>query len=155
MIFSGGPGSGKGTQCARIVEEFRFKHISAGDLLRQEVAKETEQGKVIQEIMTQGKLVPPEITVTLLRQAILSNKEAVGFLIDGFPRELSQSKIFEEQVLEISFKLVFLSHLSCIHVYIPRTTDLKKNVSSYNREPGCSLLCISSGRLKAEMFCIA
>ena len=100
MISPGGPGSGKGTQCAKIVEEFRFKHISAGDLLRQEVAKETEQGKVIQEIMTQGKLVPPEITVTLLRQAILSNKEAVGFLIDGFPRELSQSKIFEEQVYQ-------------------------------------------------------
>ena len=90
------------------MEEFRFKHISAGDLLRQEVAKETEQGKVIQMIMTQGKLDPPEITVTLLRQAILSNKEAVGFLIDGFPRELSQSgKIFEEQVLEISCKSVF------------------------------------------------
>ena len=89
------------------MEEFRFKHISAGDFLRQEIAKETEQGKVIQMIMTQGKVDPPEITVTLLRQAILSNKEAVGFLIDGFPRELSQSKIFEEQVLEISCKSVF------------------------------------------------
>ena len=55
------------------MEEFRFKHISAGDLLRQEVAKETEQGKVTQVIMAQGKLVPPEITVTLLRQAILSS----------------------------------------------------------------------------------
>ena len=82
-----------------IVEEFGFKHISAGDLLRDVVATGTEQGKMVEEIMKQGQLVPPEVTVTLLRQAMLSmHKEAVGFLIDGFPRELSQHKIFEEQV---------------------------------------------------------
>ena len=144
---------GKGTQCARIVEEFRFKHISAGDLLRQEVAKETEQGKVIQEIMTQGKLVPPEITVTLLRQAILSNNLTRRQL--DFLSMASQESSLRARYLRNRFKSVFLSQLSCIHVYIPRTADLKKNVSSYNRESGYSLLCISSGRLKAEMFCIA
>ncbi len=96
----GGPGSGKGTLCARIMEEFGgFMHISAGDLLRNEVATGTERGKMVKEIMRQGQLVPPEVTVTLLRQEILSvHKEAVGFLIDGFPRKLSQHKIFEEQV---------------------------------------------------------
>ena len=94
----GGPGSGKGTQCAKIVKEFGFKHISAGDLLRQEVAKETDQGKEIQQIMTQGKLVPAEVIVKLLKQTLLTNSNVVGFLLDGFPRNLSQGEAFEREV---------------------------------------------------------
>lgn len=54
----GGPGSGKGTQCGRIVKDFGYMHFSAGDLLRQEVAKGTTQGKQLEEIMKEGKLVP-------------------------------------------------------------------------------------------------
>ena len=54
----GGPGSGKGTQCARIVEEFGYIHLSAGDLLRQEVAKGNERGQMIEHIMKEGNLVP-------------------------------------------------------------------------------------------------
>ena len=55
---AGGPGSGKGTQCDRIVQDFGFTHLSAGDLLREEVAKGTSQGKQLEEMMKQGKLVP-------------------------------------------------------------------------------------------------
>ena len=55
---SGGPGSGKGTQCGRIVHDFGFTHLSAGDLLREEVAKGTPRGRQLQEIMREGKLVP-------------------------------------------------------------------------------------------------
>ncbi len=75
-------------------------HVCAGGLLRKEVAKKTEDGQMIQEIMEQGQLVPAEITVALLKAELLSpaNKEATGFIIDGFPRELSQYKIFKEQV---------------------------------------------------------
>ena len=55
---SGGPGSGKGTQCGRIVHDFGFTHLSAGDLLREEVARGTPRGRQLQEIMREGKLVP-------------------------------------------------------------------------------------------------
>ena len=55
---SGGPGSGKGTQCGRVVHDFGFTHLSAGDLLREEVAKGTPRGRQLQEIMREGKLVP-------------------------------------------------------------------------------------------------
>ena len=58
LLNSGGPGSGKGTQCDRIVQDFGFTHLSAGDLLREEVAKGTSQGKQLEEMMKQGKLVP-------------------------------------------------------------------------------------------------
>ena len=55
---TGGPGSGKGTQCAKIVDEFGYIHLSAGDLLRQEVAKGNERGQMIENIMKEGNLVP-------------------------------------------------------------------------------------------------
>ena len=57
-VTTGGPGSGKGTQCTRIVGEFGYIHLSAGDLLRQEVAKGNERGQMIEDIMKEGKLVP-------------------------------------------------------------------------------------------------
>lgn len=60
-LIVGGPGSGKGTQCARIVGEFGYVHLSAGDLLRQEVAKGIERGQMIEDIMKEGKLVPQVI----------------------------------------------------------------------------------------------
>ena len=62
---SGGPGSGKGTHCGRIVQDFGFTHLSAGDLLREEVAKGTPRGRQVQEIMREGKLVPGVSDCTL------------------------------------------------------------------------------------------
>lgn len=61
---SGGPGSGKGTQCERIVEKFRYTHLSTGDLLREEVKKDTDRAKMMNEIMKDGKLVP-QVRATL------------------------------------------------------------------------------------------
>ena len=56
--FSGGPGCGKGTQCAKVVEDYGYVHLSAGSLLRNEVAKDTETGKMISSILKEGQLVP-------------------------------------------------------------------------------------------------
>lgn len=64
MNTTGGPGSGKGTQCAKIVEEFGYVHLSAGDLLRQEVAKGIERGQMIENIMKEGNLVP-QVTLSM------------------------------------------------------------------------------------------
>lgn len=64
MNTTGGPGSGKGTQCAKIVEEFCYVHLSAGDLLRQEVAKGNERGQMIENIMKEGNLVP-QVTLSM------------------------------------------------------------------------------------------
>lgn len=64
MNTTGGPGSGKGTQCAKIVEEFGYVHLSAGDLLRQEVAKGNERGQMIENIMKEGNLVP-QVTLSM------------------------------------------------------------------------------------------
>mmetsp|Transcript_12552 Transcript_12552/g.38353 ORF Transcript_12552/g.38353 Transcript_12552/m.38353 type:complete len:379 (-) Transcript_12552:1396-2532(-) len=102
----GGPGAGKGTQCAKIVEEFGFDHFSAGDLLRAEVKSGSEQGVMIDNMIKDGKIVPGEITIGLLRKAI-ENSSKKGILIDGFPRKLDQAGQFEYTVSDFEFVLFF------------------------------------------------
>lgn len=96
----GGPGSGKGTQCERIVRDFGFLHLSAGDLLRDEVKKGTNVGKNCEKLMKEGLLVPVEVTLELLKKAMKhGKKKAKGYLIDGFPRAVDQAQAFQKKVI--------------------------------------------------------
>ncbi|XP_011076325.1 UMP-CMP kinase isoform X1 [Sesamum indicum] len=93
----GGPGSGKGTQCTRIVETFGFTHLSAGDLLRKEISSNSENGSMILNTIREGKIVPSEVTVKLIQKAIEAS-ENDRFLIDGFPRS-EENRIAYERVI--------------------------------------------------------
>ncbi|XP_052176875.1 UMP-CMP kinase isoform X2 [Diospyros lotus] len=93
----GGPGSGKGTQCLKIVETFGFSHLSAGDLLRKEISSNSENGAKILETIKEGKIVPSEVTVKLIQRAIESNNND-RFLIDGFPRSEENRRAYERIV---------------------------------------------------------
>lgn len=89
VFVLGGPGSGKGTQCANLVREYGFVHLSAGDLLRGEVNSGSANGQMIAELIRQGKIVPAAVTVALLKAAIFRHFREAGktrFLVDGFPR---------------------------------------------------------------------
>jgi len=115
----GGPGAGKGTQCGRIVEDFGFVHLSAGDLLRDEQKREgSEFGAMISEHIRNGTIVPMEVTVKLLENAIRAElgKPHAGagwenghgrFLVDGFPRKMDQAIKFDETVCMSAFVLFF------------------------------------------------
>ncbi|KAI9674487.1 MAG: hypothetical protein M1817_001825 [Caeruleum heppii] len=113
----GGPGSGKGTQCAKLVDEFGFTHLSAGDLLRAEQDREgSEVGELIRGNIKEGIVVPMEITVGLLETAMkeaLTESEGMKekgqgmFLIDGFPRKMDQALHFESSVCPSLFTLFF------------------------------------------------
>ncbi|KAJ3684616.1 hypothetical protein LUZ61_013780 [Rhynchospora tenuis] len=94
VFVLGGPGSGKGTQCANIVEHYGFTHLSAGDLLRAEIKSGSENGTMIQNMIKEGKIVPSEVTIKLLQTAILENGND-KFLIDGFPRNEENRAAFE------------------------------------------------------------
>ncbi|TPX35399.1 hypothetical protein SeMB42_g07182 [Synchytrium endobioticum] len=108
VFVLGAPGTGKGTQCDRIVAEFEYTHLSTGDLLRAEVASGSELGQQLDAMMTEGKLVPLETTLRLIREAMeRADPEAPGFLLDGFPRELPQAHAFESQIAKCKFVLVF------------------------------------------------
>jgi len=107
----GGPGAGKGTQCACLVEDFGFCHLSAGDLLRAEQNRKGSQyGDLIRNCIKEGLIVPMEVTVKLLENAITASLQqprpgdgwANGkgrFLIDGFPRKMDQALKFDEVCL--------------------------------------------------------
>ena len=86
IFIIGPPGVGKNTQCDKLVEKYNFIHFSAGDLLRGEISKGTEKGKLIKSIMTQGKYVPAKITCNLIKNAMDNYSKEKIFLIDGYPR---------------------------------------------------------------------
>ncbi|KAL2916083.1 hypothetical protein HK105_204507 [Polyrhizophydium stewartii] len=107
VFVLGGPGSGKGTQCDRLVEKLQFAHLSTGDLLRDEVKKGTPLGAKLEADMKEGKMVPVEITMELLRNAMETKRGCPGFLIDGFPRTIEQAHLFESMIGRCSFVLYF------------------------------------------------
>ncbi|KAJ0395227.1 hypothetical protein ATCC90586_000277 [Pythium insidiosum] len=97
LFVLGGPGAGKGTQCARLVEKYGFVHLSAGDLLREERQSGSENGELIDRMIKEGQIVPVQITLSLLQQAmIVSGREL--FLIDGFPRNFDNLQGWQEQM---------------------------------------------------------
>eukprot|EP00793_Prasinoderma_coloniale_P004950 PRCOL_00000711-RA len=106
IFVLGGPGSGKGTQCERIVADFGFDHFSAGDLLRAEVTSGSEVGIMCANLMKEGKLVPASVTMGLLRKSIEAST-ASAILVDGFPRALDQSTVFEKTICDSKFTLYF------------------------------------------------
>lgn len=116
VFVLGGPGSGKGTQSANLVRDYGFNHLSAGDLLRGEQDREGSQyGELIRSNIREGIIVPMEITVALLSNAMTAilekgeNRSAKPrFLIDGFPRKMDQARFFEETVC-VSRATLFLS----------------------------------------------
>jgi len=110
IFVLGGPGAGKGTQCARLVNDFNFAHLSAGDLLRAEQNRKGSQyGDLIRTYIREGTIVPMHVTMKLLEnamQAILKERTTGDgwengcgrFLVDGFPRKMDQAIGFDEQV---------------------------------------------------------
>ncbi|GMY22938.1 UMP-CMP kinase 3-like [Fagus crenata] len=107
VFVLGGPGSGKGTQCANIVEHFGYTHLSAGDLLRAEIKSGSENGTMIQNMIKEGKIVPSEVTIKLLQRAMQESGND-KFLIDGFPRNEENRAAFEEVTkIEPAFVLFF------------------------------------------------
>ena len=92
IFVLGGPGSGKGTQCAKLVEKYGAAHFSAGDLLREERASGSAQGEMIENCIKEGAIVPAQVTIDLLKAAMASRKGP--YLIDGFPRSIDNLEGF-------------------------------------------------------------
>lgn len=113
IFIVGGPGSGKGTQCEKIAKEFGYTHLSSGDLLREEVKSGSERGQQLNEMMQKGILVPNDIVLAMIRDAIIRRLDSSkGFLIDGYPRQVDQGIAFEKEVrlLNITFSLILFNN---------------------------------------------
>ncbi|KAG9483000.1 UMP-CMP kinase [Eleutherodactylus coqui] len=115
VFVLGGPGAGKGTQCELIVQKYGYTHLSAGDLLRDERKRPGSQyGELIESYITDGKIVPVEITISLLQRAMeqimAANAEKNKFLIDGFPRNEDNLQGWDRTMdgkADVSFVLFF------------------------------------------------
>jgi len=96
FIIFGPPGSGKGTQSAKIAEKYNLAHISTGDIFRKNIKEKTELGLKVKSIIDSGELVPDELLIDILKDAINSYSGVRGFIFDGFPRTIRQADEFEE-----------------------------------------------------------
>ncbi len=95
LVLFGPPGSGKGTQSSKIIEKYNLAHISTGDILREEVAKESPLGTEAKKFMDQGMLVPDEVVIGMISSKLDENADASGFIFDGFPRTVAQAQALD------------------------------------------------------------
>ncbi|XP_054741367.1 UMP-CMP kinase [Anastrepha obliqua] len=149
VFVLGGPGAGKGTQCSKIVERYQFVHLSAGDLLREERAREgSEFGTLIEDYIRNGKIVPVEVTCSLLEKA-MQNSGKHRFLIDGFPRNQDNLDGWTRQMADkVDFQFVLFFNCSedkCVERCLSRgqsgsgrsddnLESLKKRIQTYNND---------------------
>lgn len=96
LVFLGAPGAGKGTQTTRLVREFRMKHLSTGEVLRQKAREDTLLGNQTRECMERGELVSDELMAEVVREYMTDFRDSTGFILDGFPRNLVQAELLEE-----------------------------------------------------------
>ncbi|MDB5146575.1 MAG: adenylate kinase [Mucilaginibacter sp.] len=99
LVLFGPPGAGKGTQSKKLIEKYDLIHLSTGDLLRGEIAQGTELGLEAKKLMDDGKLVPDAVVIGMISNKLDANKDAKGFIFDGFPRTVAQAEALD-QLLE-------------------------------------------------------
>ncbi|MFE5895523.1 adenylate kinase [Streptomyces sp. NPDC002285] len=105
IVLVGPPGAGKGTQAAFLAKNLSIPHISTGDLFRANISQQTELGKLAKSYMDAGNLVPDEVTIGMAKDRMEKPDAEGGFLLDGFPRNVSQAEALDEMLQSESMKL--------------------------------------------------
>jgi adenylate kinase len=112
IIICGAPGCGKGTQSDLIVEKYTLKHLSTGDLLREEIAKKSNLGIEAESFISKGNLVPDEMILDMLSMAIEDQtKDSNGIILDGFPRNVAQAEALETLMTRLNKEITVLIDL--------------------------------------------
>lgn len=101
IILMGPPGAGKGTQAKMIIAEFNLPHISTGDMFREAIKNETPLGKIAQNYINDGHLVPDDVTIGLVRERLSQDDCKEGYILDGFPRTIPQAEALDVLTKEI------------------------------------------------------
>ena len=105
IILFGPPGAGKGTQSQFLREKYNLTYISTGEILREEIAAESDLGLQVKEIINQGNLVSDEIVAKIIEKKLSENMDSAGFLFDGYPRTVKQAEILEEMMERFGISL--------------------------------------------------
>lgn len=106
LLIMGLPGAGKGTQAAKIVEQFHVAHISIGDMFRAAMANQTEMGVLAKSYIDKGELVPDEVTNGIVKERLSQDDiKETGFLLDGYPRTIEQAHALDKTLAELGIEL--------------------------------------------------
>jgi adenylate kinase len=105
MVLMGPPGAGKGTQGKRLAAEFGGAHIATGDLFRDNAERQTELGRVAQEYMDRGELVPDDIVIAMVTERLTERDATEDFVLDGFPRTVPQAEALDRRLAELGLPL--------------------------------------------------
>ena len=132
LILLGAPGSGKGTQAKRLTDKLGLTHLSTGDILREAVKNRTELGKKAEGYMKAGELVPDDLIIDIITARIEGAADSAGFMLDGFPRNLTQAEKLDE-----IFKEKNLTVDQVIYLNVPED-ELVKRLSGRFYCPTCN-----------------
>ena len=102
IVLFGPPGAGKGTQSRYVVDTYSLVHLSTGDIFRRNIKEGTDLGKLAQSYMNEGKLVPDEVTIQMLKAELLKFEDSPGFIFDGFPRTEAQAVALDYLLREMN-----------------------------------------------------
>lgn len=105
LVILGPPGAGKGTQANEIVERYNIPHISTGDILRENIKNGTDLGVEAKKFMDKGELVPDSLVLSLVQERISRDDTKDGFLLDGFPRNVSQATALDAELDKLGISL--------------------------------------------------
>ena len=105
VIIFGAPGSGKGTQSEKLIEEYDLDHISTGEVLREEIKNNTELGKIAAQYIEKGQLCPDDVTIEIIKKRLVQPDCVKGFILDGFPRTIPQAEFLDELLPMIGKRL--------------------------------------------------
>ncbi len=111
IVLLGAPGSGKGTQAVRLVEKLKLPHISTGDLLRSAVEAGTELGRKAKMVIDRGELVSDDIMLGLITQRLSRDDAKNGFILDGYPRNITQAKALDEILEDLGQAMLEVLHI--------------------------------------------
>jgi adenylate kinase len=152
IILLGPPGAGKGTQAIKLAQRLNLPHISTGDILRQNVTKQTELGKAAKDYMNKGLLVPDALVAKMLMQRIDEPDTKAGFILDGYPRNLNQAETLDKMLKDRGAKINLVIDLdSSEAVIIQRLTgrlvcrSCGMNFHKKNMPPKIEGICDSCG----------
>ena len=142
IILLGAPGAGKGTQAKKISEKFQIPHISTGDILRQEIKKKTELGRKAEACVKKGHLVSDDLILEIIKHTIQQEEAKNGFLLDGFPRNITQAKMLEKMLDQLGYSVDKVINIAVNH------QEAIRRLSSRMVCPSCKKTTTSSGNEK-------
>ena len=108
VILLGPPGSGKGTQAKQIEEKFNIPHLSTGDMLRESIKEENSLGLQVKEIMARGELISDDLVLKVIIERVNQEDCKSGFILDGYPRNVSQAESLDEVLKNIAKKIDYI-----------------------------------------------